>query len=149
MIRKWEKLRQNRSDKTAPVRRHIPGEVYVENPCSLVAVGCASIGCKPSSLEFFRFMSDNDGLFGSLSYKKGGYLSLPEMNRLVRSVLSVRKYVYCKKGFRVPLSAFLSLYPQDNAIVVVTGHVVYAHKGSYDSFFDNGRDLVTAVWFLE
>lgn len=149
MIKRWKKLRKSGCDRFAPVKRHIPGEVYVENPCSLVAVGCASIGYKPSSLEFFRFMSDNDGLFGSLSYKKGGYLSLPEMNRLVRSVLPVRKYVYCKKDFRVPLSAFLSLYPQENAIVVVTGHVVYAHKGSYDSFFDNDRDLVTAVWFLE
>jgi hypothetical protein len=109
--------------------KHNPRREYMGAPCSITAVGCAS-GVRP----------------GEVPPHPNGYMSLRDMNKLVRKYCLVRKYVYFKQTERVKLK---QLHLTGRAVVCVEGHYLYVDKEEYWSFFYNEEDPVVAVWILK
>ena len=118
--------------------RYLPDSQYEGFPCSYVAAGCAyeAVTRKPFPEQM------PDGL------KEDGWATLENMNRYIRSILSVRKKVYYKRQDRIPLRKFLT-ENTEKCIVCVHGHFLYADKDDYWSFFENDADPVVCVWYLK
>ena len=117
--------------------RENPNSFYRESPCSVVAVGTA-LNMQGKNLKISDIPAN---------LKKDGYLTLNDMNRFVRSHLSVKKRENFKRGERKILRDFLE-DNENNAIICVLGHYIYAEGKVYYSFFDNDYDEVVTVWWL-
>ena len=113
------------------VRRCEPDSVFLDVPCSMVAVGTAM------------------GYFPPMPYglKPDGYLSLDGMNRYCRSLLPVARAVSFRRGERPSLEKFLDKNIE-RAVICVLGHYLYADGATYWSFLENSGDPVVKVWYL-
>lgn len=119
------------------MKRILPDMMYLNQPCSAVAVGCA---LKLTSRDSLKCVLSDE-------LHTDGYLSLRGANKLIRANLNVRKRVNYKRGERPTLREFCHDY-SGKAIVCVLGHFVYVENGNYYSFFHNGSDEVVSVWCL-
>ena len=119
------------------MKRKNPSGEYYNLPCSVVTVGCALRDCA----EAKRLAKEL-----KLNYHDDGYLSLAEMNKLVRACLPVEKKVVYKRGERPLLRDFDK---RSRAVVCALGHYVYWEYGNYYSFFNNDNDEVVCAWFLK
>ena len=117
------------------MNRIIPGNQYLNMPCSVVAVGCALHGTTALN-----------GLFSN-DLHNDGYLSLKGMNALARANLPVKRFYKFKRGERPTLEELAKALNR-NAIICVLGHFLYVEGNSYYSFFENEKDQVVAVWEL-
>ncbi|MBR5178950.1 MAG: hypothetical protein IKW90_09165 [Lachnospiraceae bacterium] len=115
-----------------------PAPVFHSLPCSIVSVGCALGFSRDKTIE----KAEEIGL------KDDGYLTLENMNKFIRSLLSVQKKEYYKRGTRPLLEEFLR-GNKKRAVVCLLGHYVYVDKENYYSFFQNERDEVVCVWWLK
>jgi len=120
--------------------RITPEEKFLDAPCTIVAVGCA-YGSKKKVVEVAKKLK--------LPYKEDGYLTLQGTNKLTRTLLKVKKYVYFKRGERMTLTQFIKQSKGNPAIIMVYGHCIYCDGVDYYSFFNNDKDQVVAVWLLE
>ena len=120
------------------MKRILPDNVYLDLPCSMVAVGCA---LKTTDKAVVRGLK-------SEFLKSDGYLSLDGMNRLVRAHMAVIRRENFKRGERPNLRDFCHSY-SGRAILCLLGHFVYVEGGNYYSFFFNGDDPVVAAWYLD
>lgn len=111
-----------------------PSLLYNQMPCSIVAISCAC-----GNLQHVLKESE------ALDYRADGYLTLQQMNKLVRSCLSVKRRIDFKRGERPKLK---DLHIDEKAIVCVLGHYLYLNNDIYYSFFDNDEDDVVAAWLL-
>lgn len=120
------------------MHRILPDDIYRGLPCSTVAVGTA-LGIKAQ-----------DALSGlvSASLHSDGYLTLNDMNRLVRANMPVQRRRDFKRGLRPTLAEYVHEYRR-RAIVCVRGHYLYTDGKNYFSFFYNGQDEVVCVWELK
>ena len=118
------------------VKRINPSDVYLDVPCSAVAVGTA-MGNEDKDTILYP-----DGLHDD------GYLSLAGMNRFLRQNLAVTRKIDYRRGERPTLIEFLRTNDR-RAVICVAGHFLYADKNVYYSFLKNGRDPVITVWYLD
>ena len=121
------------------MRRIIPSIAYDELPCSIVAVGCA-LG-----------YTDSESVAGVIpaGLHRDGYLSLRNMESLIRAKMSVTGKVYYKGGKRPTLTAFMEENAGRPAVICLLGHFVYFDGFYYYSFFENENDPVVQAWFVE
>ncbi len=120
------------------MKRIIPNDVYRGLPCSVVATGCALETCDISRVEALQ----------SPFLHSDGYLSLRDMNALVRANLAVAKKVDYRRGERPVLYDWAQENLGKRAIICVLGHYLYFDGKDYHSFLWNGRDDVVCVWYL-
>ena len=113
-----------------------PDLKYNGYPCSYVATGTAVNRILGIEIDL------PDGLHDD------GYLSLKSENKYIRSLLPIKKYDYYKRGERPKLKELLK-NNQRKAVICVYGHLLYADKNNYYSFFDNDEDEVVAVWWIK
>ena len=120
------------------MNRITPKDFYLDLPCSVVSIGCAS--------ELLRGTFDYDKIrvFSEQASRNDNYATLRSVNEQVRRFFQVKKYTYYTRAERKALRQF----QLENAIVCVYGHFVYVHGDSYYSYFDNDNDKVVAVWEL-
>lgn len=109
--------------------RHTPPDEYKHDPCSIVGIGCAT----EKHLHFSTSHAD-------------GYMTLRDMNKIVRENCTVKKRIDYKRGQRPKLR---DLHLDGRALVCVYGHFLYVDREEYWSFFDNEDDEVVAVWLLK
>ena len=109
--------------------RHTPPKEFERDPCSIVGIGCAT----GKRLHFSTSHSD-------------GYMTLRDMNKIVRENCTVKKRIDYKRGQRPKLR---ELHLDGRALVCVYGHFLYVDREEYWSFFDNEDDEVVAVWLLK
>lgn len=108
--------------------RIVPAPEYEGEPCSIVGIGCAT----GKHLHFTTSHAD-------------GYMTLRDMNRIIRDNCKVKKRFDYKRGQRPRLG---DLHLEGRALVCVYGHFIYLEGETYYSFFDNEDDEVVAVWIL-
>ena len=121
------------------MKRQIPGDIYRELPCSVVAVGCAMGIQSPDALQTLK----------SADLHSDGYLSLRAMETLIKANMEIRSKVYYKKDDRPLLRDFAHAHKGEKAIICLLGHYIYFDGHDYHSFFWNGGDPVVQVWFLK
>ena len=121
------------------MKRQIPDDIYREQPCSVVAVGCALNITESDALE--RLKSD--------SLHSDGYLSLKAMESLIRANMEVTGKAYFKRGERPALRDFAHANEGRKAVICLLGHYVYFDGRDYHSFFWNGGDPVVQAWFIK
>lgn len=121
------------------MKRMTPDVIFNAKPCSAVAIGCAKGITRRSAVQALC----------SPSLREGGYLSLKDMNALVRANLEVAKRENFKRGERPLLREFAKQHRGQKAIVCVVGHYVYFDGKDYWSYFWNGGDEVVSVWYIE
>ena len=121
------------------MRQIIPSLAYDDLPCSIVAVGCA-LGYTDSA----SVMALN-----AVGLHKDGYLSLQNMERLIKANFEVDCKVYFKRGSRPTLEEFAERRMGLRAIVCLEGHFVYFDGENYYSFFENSKDRVVQAWYVE
>ena len=120
------------------MKRITPKDFYLDLPCSVVSIGCAS--------ETLRGTFDYDKirLFSEQASANDNYATLRSVNEQVRKFFKVKKYTYYTRAERRTLKEFKF----ENAIICVLGHYLYCNGDTYYSFFDNENDKVVAVWEL-
>lgn len=121
------------------MKRVVPNDIYKNFPCSVVAIGCATGKARRSDVQALC----------SPRLQHGGYLSLRDMNALVRANLAVTKQDTFKRGERPLLRELAKQHRGQKAIVCVVGHYVYFDGKDYWSYFWNGGDEVVSVWYIE
>ena len=121
------------------MKRIEPAAVYSRLPCSMVALGCA------------MGLTDREALFALKppGLKPDGYLSLKNMNSLIRANVSVERVAYFKREERMELRDFAHENEGKKAIICLLGHYVYFDGHNYHSFYWNGSDPVVQVWYLK
>ena len=119
------------------MKRIIPNDIYLEKPCSMVAVGTA------------RGETDRRKLKTPEGLKADGYLSLNNMTKYIKENLGKAKKVVYKRGERPLLREWVHSNIGKKAIVCCLGHFVYVDGKDYYSYFPNGGDEVVCVWILE
>ena len=120
------------------MKRITPKDFFLDLPCSVVSIGCAS--------EMLRGTFDYDKirLFSEQASANDNYATLRSVNEQVRKFFKVKKYTYFTRAERRTLKEFSGI----NAIVCVLGHYLYLNGDTYYSFFNNENDKVVAVWEL-
>ena len=126
------------------MKRIDPHGFYRGMPCSIVAVGTAA-GFLPNQVEDLE-----RNLRVTKALKVDGYLTLANMNKIVRRFLKVTKRKDFKRGERPTLSEWASENFLVKAVVCLKGHYIYFDSGEdYYSFFENENDEVVTVWEVE
>lgn len=122
------------------MQRVTPRNFYLDLPCSVVSIGCAS------ETLHGRFDFNEIRQFSDTASANDNYATLKSVNEQIRRFLPVKKYTYFPRAQRVPLYRWWS---GKRAIVCVYGHYIFCDGDKYYSYFDNARDMVVAVWELE
>ena len=128
------------------MKRIKPKDFYLDLPCSVVSIGCASETLH-GSFDYGKIK-----VFSEIASANDNYATLRSVNGEIRKLFNVRKYVYFKRTDRVTLKEMCErLKTKDgfNAIVCVLGHFLYVHNNTYYSFFNNEDDKVVAMWLLD
>lgn len=73
-------------------------------------------------------------------------LTLPKLDETIRAHVTVTTYEFFRQDDRILLK---DLRLQDEAIILVRGHAVYANKDHYWSFFFDGNYPVVAIWHIK
>lgn len=121
------------------MNRITPKDFYLDLPCSVVSIGCASEKIKGS------FDYDKLKLFSEQTKANDNYATLKSVNEQIHRFFNVRRYTYYSRAERKLLKQIIL----GNAIVCVYGHFIFVSGDDYYSYFDNENDKVVAVWELE
>lgn len=127
------------------MKRITPKDFYLDLPCSVVSIGCAS--------EMLRGTFDYDKIraFSEQASANDNYATLRSVNEQVRKFFNVKKYTYYIREQRKTLNQLAGLQNWKNgfnAIVCILGHFIFVNNDSYYSYFNNDNDKVVAVWEL-
>lgn len=120
------------------MKRIMPKPILSAVPCSVCAMACALGVTDRNALKPLK----------SPKLHADGYLSLNDMNSLVRANLKVTRRENYRRGERPILRDFCHGY-SGRAIVCLEGHYVYVEGGNYHSFFWNGDCRIVSVWYLD
>ena len=120
------------------MKRITPKDFYLDLPCSVVSIGCATETLH-GSFDYGKIKA-----FSEIASANDNYATLRSVNEQVRKFFNVKKYTYYTRAERKTLKDFRGI----NAIVCCLGHFVYLHGDEYYSFFDNENDKFVAVWEL-
>ena len=121
------------------MKRITPKDFYLDLPCSVVSIGCASETLH-GSFDYGKIKA-----FSEIASANDNYATLRSVNEQVRKYFNVKKYTYYTRAERKTLKEFRGI----NAIVCCYGHFIYLNGDNYYSFFDNENDKVVAVWELK
>lgn len=124
---------------TNRMKRITPKDFYLDLPCSVVSIGCASERLHGS------FDYDKIKAFSEQASANDNYAPLRSVNEQIRKFFKVKKYTYYPRAERKTLKEW---WCGKTVIVCVYGHYIFCEKESYYSFFDNSEDKVVAVWEL-
>ena len=117
--------------------RYLPEKHLQDHPCSIVAIASAK-----------KDLNINTDTNFPEKLREDGYLSLDDMNKLIRENLPVKKKQYFKRTERILLEDFLE-NNIEKCIVCVYGHYIYVSGEDYWSFFQNEKDKIVCIWFLK
>ena len=120
------------------MKRVVPDKIYRGLPCSTVSVGCALGVANRAAIRGLK----------SPYLTEDGFLSLTDMNHLVRAHLRVKRRKTFREEDRPVLRDFAHSNLGKRAVVCVLGHYLYFDGKDYHSFFWNGGDEVVSVWYL-
>ena len=120
-----------------------PKDFYLDLPCSVVSIGCASETLH-GSFDYGKIKA-----FSEMASANDNYATLRSVNEQVRKFFNVKKYTYYTRNIRKPLYDWFRNKVCENAIICCLGHFIYCNKDSYYSYFDNSTDMVVAVWEIE
>ena len=121
------------------MKRITPKDFYLDLPCSVVSIGCASETLH-GSFDYGKIKA-----FSEQASANDNYATLRSLNEQVRKFFNVKKYTYYTRAERKTLKECCS---GKTAIVCVYGHFVFVNGDTYYSYFDNDNDKVVAVWEL-
>ena len=120
------------------MKRITPKDFYLDLPCSVVSIGCASETLH-GSCDYGKIKE-----FSEMASANNNYATLRSVNEQVRRFFQVKKYTYYKRAERKTLKEFRGI----TAIVCCYGHFVFLNSNEYYSYYDNANDKVVAVWEL-
>ena len=123
---------------------HIPARFFENRPCSVVAINCAL-------KDFGKIDDDLTDLSDIVEINENGYLSIANMDKVVKHFFTTAKKRYFGKKDRISLFShhwYYDTFANKRAIVCVEGHYLYITNYNYYSYFNNTNDLVVAIWFL-
>ena len=128
------------------MKRITPKDFYLDLPCSVVSIGCAS--------ELLRGSFDYGKIkaFSEIASANDNYATLRSVNEQVRKFFNVKKYTYYTRAERKTLKELAILHNWKDgfkAIVCCYGHYIFVCNDNYYSFFENENDKVVAVWELK
>ena len=115
--------------KPVGLKRKLPPSRFRGLPCCVTSIGCAT-----------------GKILWGVQCREDGYLTLREMNKLVREHCPVKRRVDFKRGQRPKLK---DLHLAGKAVVCVLGHYLYIEGETCWSFFRNADDEVVTVWELK
>ena len=118
------------------MKRIQPNAIYDGIPCSVVSVGCAMKLIDRAAIV--RLYSNQ--------LHKDGYLSLRDMDGLLRANMSVKRRTNYKRGQRPALWQWAQDHVGTKAVICLLGHFIYFDGHDYHSFFHNESDEVVTVW---
>ena len=123
------------------MKRITPKDFYLDLPCSVVSIGCASETLH-GSFDFGKIKA-----FSEIASANDNYATLRSVNEQVRKFFNVKKYTYYTRAERKTLKEFRG---NGHSIICVLGHYLYTDftKDCYYSYFNNLNDKVVAVWEL-
>lgn len=123
------------------MKRITPKDFYLDLPCSVVSIGCASETLH-GSFDYGKIKA-----FSEMASANDNYATLRSVNEQVRKFFNVKKYTYYTRAERKTLKEFRG---NGRAIICCLGHFIFADftKDCYYSYFDNLNDKVVAVWEL-
>lgn len=121
------------------MKRITPKDFYLDLPCSVVSIGCASETLH-GSFDYGKIKA-----FSEQASANDNYATLRSVNEQVRKFFNVKKYTYYTRAERKTLKEFRG---EGRAIICVLGHFIFADfiQDCYYSYFDNENDKVVAVW---
>ena len=131
------------------MNRITPRGIFDRFPCTITATATALINIK--ELPAVTALEEVSDKVNWDAYDENGYLSLKDSNKLVRSVLKIKRrgYRYFKRVERFKLKDWSKLFPEGKFIVMVYGHCIFVDGNDYYSFFENNNDNVVACWQIE
>lgn len=77
-----------------------------------------------------------------------GYLALSKMNHYINMFFKVKKAQQYGSTKRFSLDEFLKTNDK-KCVVCVLGHYIYVDGKNYFSFFDNEKDKIVKIWYVE
>ena len=122
------------------MKRITPKDFYLDLPCSVVSIGCASEALH-GSFDYGKIKA-----FSEQASANDNYATLRSVNEQVRKFFNVKKYTYYTRAERKTLKEWAC---GKTAIVCTYGHFIFTFGDSYYSYFDNLNDKVVAVWEIE
>ena len=123
------------------MKRVTPKDFYLDLPCSVVSIGCASETLH-GIFDYVKIKA-----FSEQASANDNYATLRSVNEQVRKFFNVKKYTYYTREQRRTLKEFRG---EGRAIICCYGHFIFADftQDCYYSYFDNDNDKVVAVWEL-
>lgn len=115
-----------------------PSERFYNTPCSMVALYYA----------YKNIYNQRIAVEEIIRTRPDGYLALAKMNNYINMFFKVKKAQQYGKDKRFSLSEFLKTNDK-KCMVCVLGHYIYVDGKNYFSFFDNEKDKVVKVWYVE
>lgn len=115
-----------------------PSERFNNTPCSMVALYYA----------YKNIYNQRIAVEEIIRTRPDGYLALSKMNNYINMFFKVKKAQQYGKDKRFNLDEFLKTNDK-KCVVCVLGHYIYVDGKNYFSFFDNEKDKVIKVWYVE
>ena len=115
-----------------------PSERFNNTPCSMVALYYA----------YKNIYNQRIAVEEIIRTRPDGYLALSKMNNYINMFFKVKKAQQYGKDKRFSLNEFLKTNDK-KCVVCVLGHYIYVDGKNYFSFFDNEKDKVVKIWYVE
>lgn len=115
-----------------------PSERFNNTPCSMVALYYA----------YKNIYNQRIAVEEIIRTRPGGYLALSKMNNYINMFFKVKKAQQYGKDKRFSLNEFLKTNDK-KCVVCLLGHYIYVDGKNYFSFFNNEKDKVVKIWYVE
>ena len=115
-----------------------PSERFNGTPCSMVALYYA----------YKNIYNQRIAVEEIIRTRPDGYLALSKMNNYINMFFKVKKAQQYGKDKRFSLNEFLKTNDK-KCVVCLLGHYIYVDGKNYFSFFDNEKDKVVKIWYVE
>ena len=128
------------------LKRIIPPRAYENVPCSILAADIALdrwITCCDVEIDDKKLQIPEN-----IKVREDGYVTLNDMNKIIRRNFMVEKRITYKRGERPLLKEYIPNNNYGARILCCLGHYIYQEYDTYYSFFDNANDEVVSVWIL-
>ena len=115
-----------------------PSERFNGIPCSMVALYYA----------YKNIYNQRIAVEEIIRTRPDGYLALSKMNNYINMFFKVKKAQQYGSTKRFSLDDFLKTNDK-KCIICVLGHYIYVDGKNYYSFFDNEKDKIVKIWYVE
>jgi len=115
-----------------------PSERFNGIPCSMVALYYA----------YKTIYNQRIAVEEIIRTRPDGYLALSKMNNYINMFFKVKKAQQYGSTKRFSLDEFLKTNDK-KCMVCLEGHYIYVDGKNYFSFFNNEKDKVVKIWYVE